>query len=48
MDELIATNSVILHEQYFGNLGEDRKSELGRVQRTFRGGTKIFGMLKQE
>jgi Fe-Mn family superoxide dismutase len=26
MEELIATNSVILHEQYFGNLGGDGKA----------------------
>src|SRR5262245_3816356 len=26
MEELIATNSVILHEEYFGNLGGDGKA----------------------
>src|SRR5262245_4887099 len=32
MEELIATNSVILHEQYFGNLGGAGKAS-GTVQR---------------
>jgi Fe-Mn family superoxide dismutase len=31
MEELIATNSVILHEEYFGNLGGDGKSA-GSIQ----------------
>src|SRR5437773_2613060 len=31
MEELIATNSVILHEEYFGNLGGDGKAS-GSVQ----------------
>ena len=31
MEELIATNSVILHEQYFGNLGGDGKAA-GSIQ----------------
>ena len=31
MEELIATNSVILHEQYFGNLGGDGKAS-GTIQ----------------
>jgi superoxide dismutase, Fe-Mn family len=32
MEELIATNSVILHEQYFGNLGGDGKAAGGLQQ----------------
>ncbi len=32
MEELIATNSVILHEEYFGNLGGDGKPG-GTLQR---------------
>ena len=32
MEELIATNSVILHEQYFGNLGGDGKASGGLQQ----------------
>ena len=31
MEELIATNSAILHEEYFGNLGGDGKAS-GTVQ----------------
>src|SRR5438552_9496153 len=33
MEELIATNSAILHEEYFGNLGGDGKAS-GGVQQT--------------
>src|SRR2546426_4100161 len=33
MEELIATNSAILHEDYFGNLGGDGKAS-GTVQQT--------------
>jgi superoxide dismutase, Fe-Mn family len=33
MEELIATNSAILHEEYFGNLGGDGKAS-GAVQQT--------------
>ena len=33
MEELIATNSVILHEQYFGNLGGSGKAS-GNLQQT--------------
>ncbi|MBI4471701.1 MAG: superoxide dismutase [Acidobacteria bacterium] len=32
MEELIATNSVILHEEYFGNLGGDGKASGGLQQ----------------
>jgi Fe-Mn family superoxide dismutase len=39
MEELIATNSVILHEQYFGNLGGDGKAS-GTLQQAI---TKQYG-----
>src|SRR5437660_5758895 len=32
MEELIATNSAILHEEYFGNLGGDGKASGGVQQ----------------
>jgi Fe-Mn family superoxide dismutase len=41
MEELIATNSAILHEEYFGNLGGDGKSS-GSLQQAL---TKDFGSL---
>src|SRR5262249_33027067 len=36
MEELIATNSAILHEEYFGNLGGDGKAS-GNVQQAIAG-----------
>jgi Fe-Mn family superoxide dismutase len=41
MEELIATNSAILHEEYFGNLGGDGKST-GTLQQAL---TRDFGTL---
>ena len=41
MEELIATNSAILHEEYFGNLGGDGKSS-GSLQQAI---AKDFGSL---
>ena len=47
MEELIATNSVILHEEYFGNLGGDGKAS-GSIQQTIARDFGSFDKWEQE
>src|SRR5688572_30836395 len=47
MEELIATNSVILHEEYFGNLGGDGKAS-GSLQQALARQFKSFDLWEQE
>jgi Fe-Mn family superoxide dismutase len=47
MEELIATNSVILHEEYFGNLGGDGKAA-GTVQQAIGRQFQSFDRWEQE
>jgi Fe-Mn family superoxide dismutase len=47
MEELIATNSVILHEQYFGNLGGDGKAS-GALQQAIAKQYGTFDKWEQE
>jgi Fe-Mn family superoxide dismutase len=47
MEELIATNSVILHEEYFGNLGGDGRAS-GGLQQALASGFSSFDRWEQE
>lgn len=47
MEELIATNSVILHEEYFGNLGGDGKAS-GTLQQALARQFQSFDRWEQE